>query len=309
MLAFAQQEQFFPGPSLLLQRQCVYVPLARLKFFGVSMAQHRGVDLTMIVKVSMAAMPLIASIDCPVSIKLYPHPDLYPKPAVGQGFNIPTTVLLCGYRSFLSALNVNYPPGLSPEQSNMKLSHDAACLLQKNAQEQNKDPSLMLTNVRADGELGCIQFDVDHWTIYGSSDRSPTLQPKEEELKTFVLQDLASPGSPRELDGVRDWEHLTQLLKSVHAGQHQAVMYFDPTFNQWMCASSWDDLDDGDSMFVFCSLFFLPLRLSFCVQHVNGRAQRWGRCVSFTMPSSQLSPTVALDCSLLLEQRHLLHVL
>ena len=129
MLAFAQQEQFFPGPSLLLQRQCVYVPLARLKFFGVSMAQHRGVDLTMIVKVSMAAMPLIASIDCPVSIKLYPHPDLYPKPAVGQGFNIPTTVLLCGYRSFLSALNVNYPPGLSPEQSNMKLSHDAACLV------------------------------------------------------------------------------------------------------------------------------------------------------------------------------------
>jgi hypothetical protein len=248
MLAFAQQEQFFPGPSMLLQRQCVYVPLARLKFFGASMAQHRGVDLTMIIKVSMAAMPLIASIDCPVSIKLYPHPELYPKPAVGQGFNIPTTVLLCGYRSFLSALTVDYPPGISHEQSSAKLSHDAACLLQKNAQEQNKDPSLQLTNVHADAQLGCIQFDVAHWTIYGSSEKSPTLQPKVDELKSFVLEDIAVHGSPRDLNDVRDWEHLTEVLRSFCVAQNQAVMYFDSTFNQWMRAFSWDDLDDGDTM-------------------------------------------------------------
>jgi len=81
MLAFQQQEQFFPSPGMLMQRNCVYVPLARLKFFGVSMTQHRGVDLTMIVKMSTQSMPLIASIDCPVSIKLYPHPDMHAPPS------------------------------------------------------------------------------------------------------------------------------------------------------------------------------------------------------------------------------------
>jgi hypothetical protein len=248
MLAFAQQEQFFPGPSLLLQRQCVYVPLARLKFFGASMSQHRGVDLTMIIKISMTTMPLIASVDCPVSIKLYPHPEVYPKPPVGQGFNIPTTVLLCGYRSFLSALSVGYAPGMSTEQTSAKLSHDAACLLQKNAQEQNQDPTLQLSNVYADSQLGCIQFDVAHWTIYGSSERSPKLQPQVEDVKSFVLQDVAAPDAPRELDGVRDWEHLTELLNPDSISQNQAVMYVDTTFNQWMRAFSWDDLDDGDSM-------------------------------------------------------------
>jgi hypothetical protein len=254
MLAFAQQEQFFPGPSMLLQRQCVYVPLARLKFFGATMAQHRAVDLTMIIKISIAAMPLIASIDCPVSIKLYPHPDMYPKPPVGQGFNIPTTVLLCGYRSFLSAISSSYPADLTIQQSSARLSHDAAALLQKNAQEQNRDPSLQLSNVYADGQLGCIQFDVAHWTIYGSSERSPKLQPQPEEVKTFLLQNIAAPASPRELNGVRDWEHLTDLLKDENFCQNQAVMYFDPTFNQWMRAFSWDDLDDGDSMYLSFSV-------------------------------------------------------
>jgi hypothetical protein len=248
MLAFAQQEQFFPGPSMLLQRQCVYVPLARLKFFGATMAQHRAVDLTMIVKISIAAMPLIASVDCPVSIKLYPHPDIYPKPPVGQGFNIPTTVLLCGYRSFLAAISSSYPADTPAGQASARLSHDAACLLQKNAQDQNRDPSLQLTNVYADGQLGCIQFDVAHWTIYGSSERSPKLQPQAEELKTFLLQDMVA-GSLCELAAVRDWEHLTELLQHENVGQNQAVMYFDPTFNQWMRAFSWDDLDDGDTMY------------------------------------------------------------
>jgi hypothetical protein len=249
MLAFAQQEQFFPGPSMLLQRQCVYVPLARLKFFGATMAQHRAVDLTMIVKISIAAMPLIASVDCPVSIKLYPHPDMYPKPPVGQGFNIPTTVLLCGYRSFLSAISSSYPADMPPGQASARLSRDAASLLQKNAQDQNRDPSLQLTNVYADGQLGCIQFDVAHWTIYGSSERSPKLQPQAEEIKTFLLQDMAAADSLCELAGVRDWEHLTELLQHENAGQNQAVMYFDSTFNQWMRAFSWDDLDDGDTMY------------------------------------------------------------
>ena len=248
MLAFQQQEQFFPSPGILLQRNCVYVPLARLKFYGVSMAHHRGVDLTMIVKISTQSMPLIASIDCPVSIKLYPHPDMYHKPPVGQGFNIPTTVLLCGHRSFLTSLTVDYPPGLAPKQLTETLSRDAACLLQKNAREQNQDPSLQLTNVHADGLLGCIQFDVAHWTIYGNSDSSHMPPPQIDDVKSFVLQDPNAPATPRELDSVRDWQHLTQLLQSDDASQNLAVMYFDCAFNQWMCATSWDDLDDGDTM-------------------------------------------------------------
>jgi hypothetical protein len=48
---------------------------------------------------------------------------------------------------------------------------------------------------------------------------------------------------------VKDWHHLTQLLRSeFDLASNQAVVYFDLTFNQWMRAFSWDDLDDGDVM-------------------------------------------------------------
>jgi hypothetical protein len=138
---------------------------------------------------------------------------------------------------------------MQPDAAAKRLSQDAASLLQKNAREQNQDPSLQLANVYADGLLGCIQFDVAHWTVYGTSESSPKLTPQPDAYKSLLLQDPRFPDAPRELECVKDWHHLTQLLRSeFDLASNQAVVYFDLTFNQWMRAFSWDDLDDGDVM-------------------------------------------------------------